>query len=163
MNHNHNGAQPESYSNVEPYYSEFNRMLRIPASPPSTKEKIKWAESHLETLSLTKPAPDGSPRIPTRDKVPVYTVPPTQDDIEMQVDQGTENGGYSNHSLPPTIDSIHAGLEDGPGFHEGQLAAETEMDSMDVDAIDGSDGDGCSGRKRKADGDVDDRPLCKRK
>ncbi|KAG7095866.1 hypothetical protein E1B28_006558 [Marasmius oreades] len=152
MNHNHNGAQPEAYSNVEPYYSEFNRMLRIPSSPPSTKEKMKWAESHLESLTLAK-GRDSSPHIPIPRHPPATLH--AQDDIKMQLDREILHGEYVNPNL-----SVPTAVGNGWGSREGQQTSGMEIDSMDVDVVDGGDS---FGRKRKADGEVDEAPPCKRK
>ncbi|KAK1227145.1 hypothetical protein PQX77_009864, partial [Marasmius sp. AFHP31] len=157
MSHSHNGAQPEAYSNVEPYYSEYNRMLRIPASPPSTKEKMKWAESHMESLSLAKA--QNSPRISRPNPVP-NPKNELQGDFDMQVDQETADPFTSDFSPPEVAGSGMALFANGTTASGEQSNGPDTDAMMEVDAMD--DGESGGGRKRKADGEVDDAPACKR-
>ncbi|KAL0578553.1 hypothetical protein V5O48_003454 [Marasmius crinis-equi] len=156
MSHNHNGAQPEAYSNVEPYYSEYNRMLRIPASPPTTKEKMKWAESHLESLSLAKAEAQKSTQIPHQPAPISHNTTESQEDFEMQVDQGSDM---------PELESLKSNFSPSNVLMAGgdeQLSGVVMGGTMDMDVVaDGDDELGC-GKKRKADGEVDDAPACKR-
>ncbi|EEB91055.1 hypothetical protein MPER_10654 [Moniliophthora perniciosa FA553] len=51
---NSSGAHPEAYSTMEPYYSEYSRMLRIPGEKEDNinVKNMKWAESHMAKLTL---------------------------------------------------------------------------------------------------------------
>uniref|UniRef100_A0A0W0FHT4 Uncharacterized protein n=1 Tax=Moniliophthora roreri TaxID=221103 RepID=A0A0W0FHT4_MONRR len=48
------GAQPEAYSTMEPYYSEYSRMLRVPGEKEDSinVKNMKWAESYMAKLTL---------------------------------------------------------------------------------------------------------------
>ncbi|KAK7049950.1 hypothetical protein VNI00_005380 [Paramarasmius palmivorus] len=93
-------AQPEAYSTVEPYYSEYSRMLRIPGEKDETKN-MKWAESHMANLTL-------APRAVVED-TPVM--------VEMEVVSQTASGEPT--SRDPSAMDVDADVEMSNGMEYG--------------------------------------------